>query len=106
MNPQMNNECGKGGQYIMKLNQDYMLRSIAGEYVIVPTGDASRKLNGLITVNDTALVIWKGIEAGKSDDQIVQQLLEEFEVDRDLAEKDVAGFQQMLKEQGILLEDE
>lgn len=89
----------------MKLNPDYILRSIAGEHVIVPTGEASQRINGLITLNDTALTIWKGVAAGKTREQLVEALLEEFEVEPELAQKDVDGFLGMLKEQGILLEE-
>lgn len=42
----------------MKLNPDYILRNIAGEQVVVPTGQAGQKFNGLITLNSTAVFLW------------------------------------------------
>ena len=38
----------------MKTNKEYMLREIAGETVLVPTGSASQKLNGMIRLTESA----------------------------------------------------
>ncbi|WP_455543007.1 hypothetical protein [Intestinibacter sp.] len=42
----------------MKRNQDFILRNIAGEYIMVATGDATQAFNGMITLNDVAAFIW------------------------------------------------
>ena len=34
----------------MKRNTDFMLREIAGEVVLVPTGQATQNFNGMITI--------------------------------------------------------
>ena len=35
----------------MKVSKDFILREIAGEYILVPTGISATKINGLITMN-------------------------------------------------------
>ena len=38
----------------MKTNPDYILRELAGETILVPTGAASQKLNGMLCLTETA----------------------------------------------------
>ena len=42
----------------MKASKDFILREIAGEYILVPAGAASAKLNGLITLNELGWFIF------------------------------------------------
>ena len=88
-----------------KLSKDYILRTIAGEKVVVPTGSAVQRFNGLITLNDVAGFIWECLENNDTKEEIVQKILEEYEVEEATAVQDVNGFTQMLEEQGILVEE-
>lgn len=89
----------------MKINKDYVLRNVAGDKVIVPTGEASQKFNGLITLNEVGAFIWEHVEKVKDEEEMVAFILDNYEVEEVLARKDVYGFLQMLKIQGILMED-
>ena len=42
----------------MKVNKQFVVKNIAGEIVIVPTGNAIQNFNGLISVNEVAGFIW------------------------------------------------
>lgn len=88
-----------------KLSKDYILRTIAGEKVVVPTGNAVQRFNGLITLNDVAGFIWECLENNDTKEEIVQKILEEYEVEEATAVQDVNGFTPMLEEQGILVEE-
>lgn len=89
----------------MKLNPDYVLRNIAGEQVIVPTGPASQIFNGLITLNTTAVFLWECAEKGLTRQEMVEKMLEEFDVDVASAVKDVNGFSDMLLREGFATEE-
>ena len=75
----------------MKRNTDFMLRDIAGEVILVPTGAATQQFNGMITLNEVAAFIWKN--------------LDEFEVDEETARTDVEGFVGALYEHGLVLDE-
>ncbi len=79
-----------------------MLRTIVGEHMLIPVGDTAREFNGMITLTDTAVTIWNNVEKVDSEEELVEILLEEYEVDRETAARDVHGFIGMLKEQGML----
>ena len=39
----------------MKISENYIMREIAGEYIVVPTGRAAMDFKGLISLNDVGL---------------------------------------------------
>ena len=41
----------------MKTNKDFMLRKIAGESILVATGEATQRFNGMITLNEVELFV-------------------------------------------------
>ena len=47
----------------MKLKDGFILRSVAGETVVVPTGD-DLDLNMMITLNETGKFLWEHLEKG------------------------------------------
>ena len=76
----------------MKTNSEYILREIAGEIVLIPTGSASQKLNGMIRLTETAAFIWKQVDTARDLSEIIRRIQEEFEVDEETAGRDVRGF--------------
>lgn len=86
----------------MKINPDYIVKTIVDETVVVPTGKAVQYFNGLISTNDVAGFIWQNMEACASPNEMVEKVLESFEVDRETAEKDVISFLNTLKEVGMI----
>ena len=85
----------------MKRNPDLIYRSIAGESVLVPTGQMAQNFNGMITLNEVAAFIWENLEKVDSQDELLQLVLDEFEVDEETADADVDGFLRMLLERGF-----
>ena len=47
---------GPGGTKDMNLEKDFILREMAGEYVIIPTGKRAPLQEGLLTVNEVGAV--------------------------------------------------
>lgn len=86
----------------MKIEKDFVLREIAGEYIIVPTGNTALAFNGLITVNEVGLFLWKILEQGTTKEELLAKLMEEYDVDEETADKDITEFLEELKNGGIL----
>lgn len=89
----------------MKISENYILREIAGEYIVVPTGSAAMDFKGLITLNDTGVFLWKLLQ---EDDQtkgsLLDALCEEYEVVREEAKADIEEFLQRIRSEGMLIE--
>ncbi len=80
----------------MKIKDGFILRQVAGEYVVVNVG-FEVNLNGLITLNDTACTMWKRLEQGAELPELTEALLEEYDVDEQTASAAAARFVEKLK---------
>ena len=48
----------------MKIKSTYQLREVAGEFMVVSTGDDENAFNGVIMLNGTGAFLWKLLENG------------------------------------------
>lgn len=88
----------------MKRNKDFILRNIAGENILVATGEAAQIFNGMITLNDVASFIWSNIDECETVENLIDSILKEFDIDRETAKKDVEGFTTELIKMGMVIE--
>ena len=85
----------------MKLKDGYLLRQVAGEHVVLPIGP-ELKQNVMITLNGTGAFLWEHLQAETSEDDLVDALLESYDVQEPLARKCVREFVEKLNDQGFL----
>jgi hypothetical protein len=85
----------------MKLKNGFILREVAGQIVVLPSGD-DLDLNMMITLNEVGKFIWLLLENETDEASIVTAILREYDVDRTTAESAVAGFIRKLNEYGFL----
>lgn len=86
----------------MKIQKEFVLREIAGDYVIIPTGKTTLTFNGLITVNEVGAALWKMLQSDKSLDDLIQGILDEYDVEESVAREDIQEFLETLRKNGIL----
>ena len=86
----------------MKLSENYILKTVAGMPVVVPVGDAVNNIHGMITLNGPAEIIWKALEEGKSQDEIVNLIKGEYDADEAVIKADVEAFLEKLRNHKIL----
>lgn len=86
----------------MRIKDGFVLREVAGQAVVIATGEASKSFNGMIKLNETGRVIWEGLAAGKSDDAIAAELVSAYDVSLEKATQDVKAFVQQASDQGFL----
>lgn len=86
----------------MKINNNYVLREIAGDYIIVPIGENVKNFNGLIVINETGKFIWENLNKGIEEEKLISLLLEEYNVDEETATQDIREFISVLKNNNIL----
>ena len=85
----------------MKLREGFVLRRVAGQTVVVPSGD-ELDLNMMINLNDTGAFLWKLLEKGAEESELVAALLEEYDVTEERAKASVQRFVDKLNEHGFL----
>lgn len=88
----------------MKIEKEFVLREIAGDYILVPVGNTALEFNGLITVNEVGAFLWERLKKDTTREKLIQDTLEEYEVDQETVIKDVNEFLNHLSEAGIIQE--
>lgn len=86
----------------MKIKKGFILRKVGGQNVVVAVGAASRSFSGIIRLNETGKFLWEKLSADKTEDELCEALLSEYELSEEQARADVSAFVQKLKEAGLL----
>ncbi len=76
----------------MKTNKNFILRNIAGEAILIPTGKAATEFNGMINLSEVAAFIWEHLDACADLSELADQIVAEFEVDKATALTDAQQF--------------
>lgn len=86
----------------MKLKSTIILRKIAGETILVPVGEDAVRVNGLITVNEVGALICDQLKEERTMDELIAAVTEQFDVDEQTAQTDIASFIHILEENDLL----
>ena len=75
----------------MKIKDNFKVRNIAGENLIINQGSTHSDLTRIISLNDTAVYLWNEL-TGKdfSLDEAAQLLVDKYGIDKETAKKDAA----------------
>ena len=85
----------------MKIKNGFILRQVAGQTVVLPSGD-SLDLNMMITLNETGAFLWERLQQETDENTLVAALLGEYDVNEATARKAVAAFVDKLNANGFL----
>lgn len=85
----------------MKIKNGFMLREIAGQWVIVPLGARVVEFNGIMTLSESGSILWRLLEKGADEDELVTALLAEYDVDELTARDDVRLFMSTIVEKEL-----
>ena len=86
----------------MKIKDGFILREVAGTFVVISAGNDDLDFKGVITVNEVGALIWRGVEQGMSKEEIVDKILSEYDVQREVATVDCDEFLQQLIDKNII----
>lgn len=88
----------------MKIKEGFILQQVADSNVVVPVGEASATLNGIINLNASGVILWNLLAAGTDREKLVQGLTAEYDVSQDKALQGVDAFLDSLRKIGCLEE--
>ncbi len=88
----------------MKIKDGFVVRDIMGQCVVVATGEASQDFSGMIKLNETGKDIWEGVASGKSEDEIVDFIVSEYDVEENRAKDSVKKFLTDMKDKGFIVD--
>lgn len=76
----------------MKIKEGFVLREVAGNYIVVPIGKASTDFNGIINLNKTGVFLWEQLKKETTLDDLLNAIIGKYDVDINLAKEDIRVF--------------
>ncbi len=86
----------------MVIKKELIKREIAGDTILVPVGKTVLESNGLFVLNELGAFIWDLLPRIDTEAQILDAVLEAYEVSAEEAQRDIGEFLGKLKELNIL----
>ena len=86
----------------MRIKEGFVLREVAGQVIVIATGEASKNFHGMLKLNATGKDIWIGLQKGLTETEIVEDLQKKYQVEREQIEQDVKEFFAQITEMGFL----
>ena len=86
----------------MIIKKEFVKREIAGDTILVPVGKTVYESNGLFLLNELGSFLWDRLEQAETADELLQNILEEYEVSEAEARTDLTEFLRELEKMGIL----
>ena len=89
----------------MKVSNQFVLRKIADEHLLIPVGEAAASVKGLIALSESGMLLYEKLQQGCSRKELVAALTAEYEVSEADAEEDTDAFLNQMRELNMLVED-
>lgn len=87
----------------MRLKSGFVLEEVGGTFLAVAVGERAEELKVLIKLNSTGAFLWQKLaERDVTEADLVDALLEEYDVSRELAESSVASFVKAVCDGGLI----
>ena len=86
----------------MKIKKDLVIRQVAGTWAVLPVASNVLDFDGMLTLNETGVMLWQLLENESSIEELASALMQEYEVDREEALADVGEFVETLKKAGCI----
>ena len=86
----------------MEIKKQVILRSVAGEHMLIPVGETVLEYNGIFMITESGKFLWENIVNGADEKELADLLAQEYGIDTNTAAADVNEFLEMLKTFGII----
>jgi len=86
---------------IMPINNNFMLKKIGDEYMIIPTSNTNVNFSKIFNINETGAFIFNNLKNNKSKEEIINLMKSEYNAPIDTLSKDYDEFILELKKRGI-----
>ena len=87
---------------MLKIADEFILKEIAGETLVVVSGAKSLTLNAMLKLNESGTLLFKTLKKGTTEDALVACLMTQYDVSIEQATHDVMTFINTLKRHQIL----
>ena len=87
-----------------RINPDFILREIAGEYTIIPIGGNNVFSNAVMAPNETAVFLWKAFQQPSTIQDAAAEAMQKYDVTEEQIRKSISNFVKQSLEYKVLEE--
>ena len=87
----------------MRMNPNFELVEVANEYMLVPVGEASASFKGVVVLSEEAAYLLHQMEESKTEKDLLELLLKEYDVEPVVARKDIEKFIEVASTLGFVI---
>lgn len=84
----------------MKLKEGFMLKEVAGSYIVIPVGQVD--FTAMITVNETGAFLWELLQEGTEISALCAKMTAEYDIDEATAMRDIENFIKILSDNNLM----
>lgn len=84
----------------MKLKEGFMLKEVAGSYIVIPVGQID--FTAMITVNETGAFLWERLMNHTTIEELCADMVREYNIDESTAKRDIEAFIKILSDNNLL----
>ena len=88
----------------MKISDKFILKTIDDESMLVPVNHDYMSVQKIINLNETSLAIYQMVKEGLDEKQIINKMIETYDVSEDVLELDVTRILKQFIELGVINE--
>ena len=88
----------------MKVRDNFILRTIAQEQLLIPTGEAALSVKGLIALSESGSFLYQKLRTDCTREDLIAALTQEYDVPASVVEKDIDAFLDQMRQLNMLVE--
>ena len=88
----------------MKACGEFVLRNIAGEYMLMPTGAMIGSFRGAVLMNEMAAFLWEKLQTSATRDELLAEILAHYSIDEETAAADLDAALAEMKQMKVIEE--
>ena len=89
----------------MKVSNQFILRTIADEHLLIPVGEAAISVKGLIALSESGKLLFEKLKNSCSRADLIAALMSEYEVAEEVAAQDTDSFLDQMRQLNMLVEE-
>lgn len=89
----------------MKAKDGFVLRNVIDEYILMPVDDTILQFDGAVLLNEVSAFVWNQLQNPVSKENLLKSIIDEFEVEEEVAAQDLDNLLETFAGLGIIEED-
>ena len=86
----------------MRQNPEFIITDVGDDHILVPVGKAAVNFNAIISLNEMGQTIWNMLEKEITAEELLENILAEYDVSEEQAREDIDSFIAKLRENGCI----